>query len=92
MEVLLTLAIKEQEGNNCIEVADTGLGMSSSQIEAFNTSSHQLGATTLGTANEKGTGLGLVLCKSFAEMMGVNLKLKANMLKGAVFTLCLPKL
>jgi signal transduction histidine kinase len=46
-------------------VTDTGSGMSESIIrQLFDKSSHY---TTYGTLGEKGTGLGLELCKNFVE-------------------------
>ncbi|RZL29833.1 MAG: HAMP domain-containing histidine kinase, partial [Pedobacter sp.] len=75
----------------CVQIADSGVGISNHQMEAFNFSSIQLGETTLGTNKEKGTGLGLTLCKTFAQMMNANLTVKPNTPNGAVFTFCLPK-
>lgn len=85
------LKLMEKEGSVCVEIADTGIGMSNEQIHSFNTATTQLGETTLGTNKEKGTGLGLTLCKTFAQMMGAELLAKLNEPRGTVFTFCLPK-
>jgi PAS domain S-box-containing protein len=51
-----------------ITVSDNGVGI---QEEVFNNLFKiHAGITTLGTAQEKGSGLGLVLCKDFVEKQG----------------------
>jgi signal transduction histidine kinase len=51
-----------------ISVRDTGVGMPASVVEKL----FEVGSknSTLGTAKEKGTGLGLILCKDFVEKNG----------------------
>ena len=56
----------EEKGNQFIvSVTDTGVGMSPAAMQKL----FLLGTkhSTLGTAQEKGTGLGLILCKEFVE-------------------------
>ena len=48
-----------------IVIKDTGIGMSKAQVEKLFDKSHI--NSTKGTAKEKGTGLGLMLCKEFIE-------------------------
>ena len=57
-----------QENILCISVSDTGVGIPQdnlNKIFSFDTKSTQ------GTAQEKGTGLGLVLCKEFIDRKSV---------------------
>lgn len=64
------IEITEQTKKNYVEVrvTDHGVGMTQNQIdEIMNQSLH---ATTLGTQNEKGTGLGLLVCKEFVDKNG----------------------
>lgn len=57
---------KRSSGMIEIEVSDSGVGMNSEQLEkAFKIESAQ---STVGTFNEKGTGLGLILSKEFVEL------------------------
>lgn len=57
---------KQNNGMIEIEVSDSGVGMNSEQLEkVFKIESTQ---STVGTFNEKGTGLGLVLSKEFVEL------------------------
>jgi signal transduction histidine kinase/Tfp pilus assembly protein PilF len=57
----------ETEEHICFYVSDTGMGVSEQAKEQIFTLNS---ASKPGTDNEKGTGLGLVLCRDFAEMNG----------------------
>jgi signal transduction histidine kinase len=75
-----------------IQVIDNGVGLSEEQLLAFNQNGFQeTGKSTLGTNKEKGTGIGLVLCKTFISMMDGTLQAKSELDKGTVFTVTLPK-
>lgn len=69
-------------------VTDNGIGMNKTQIsQLFNTDSK----TTLGTANEKGTGLGLMLCKEYIELNGGKIWAESEEGKGSTFCFVLNK-
>jgi two-component system sensor histidine kinase/response regulator len=46
--------------------------------------------TTIGTNKEKGTGLGLILCKEFVETNHGTIEVESELNKGTSFTLTLP--
>lgn len=73
-----------------VEIRDNGVGMEEAIIENLFTLNHN--TTMKGTANEEGTGLGLVLCNEFARKNNARLEVKSVPQKGSVFTLCLPAL
>lgn len=47
--------------------------------------------STLGTEQEKGTGLGLVLCKDFIEKNGGTISFESEFGKGSIFRVTIPK-
>lgn len=73
-----------------IAVIDDGIGLTAQQIEAVNNSIYtETGKTTRGTNDEKGTGIGLTLCKKFSELMKGKLTAKSDE-SGSTLTLKLP--
>jgi two-component system sensor histidine kinase/response regulator len=71
-----------------ISVVDTGVGMTPEQIDSlFNLATH---STTKGTQGEKGTGLGLLLCKEFVENHGGKLYIESTKNKGPAFSFMVP--
>lgn len=71
-----------------ITIQDTGLGMSAWQIENL---FHQHVALSLkGTAGEKGTGLGLVLCKRFIDLNAGEISVTSKEGEGTIFRVLLP--
>ncbi len=73
-----------------LSVRDNGVGMSEQKVHHINgTSVHTL-ESTYGTAKEKGTGLGLMLCKHFASMMGGSITVKSKPGIGSLFNMALP--
>lgn len=84
----VTVQASRAEHSVIIQVTDTGIGISANRIERlFRIDSNE---TTLGTNEEEGTGLGLVLCKEFTERHGGTLVVESEPGKGSVFTLTLP--
>lgn len=77
-------------GNNVeISVLDDGIGMKSEILKnLFNLNAFN---TTIGTANEKGSGLGLILCKDLIERLGGNIIVKSDPGLGSEFIVTLPK-
>ena len=70
-----------------IAIADTGMGMSKEGIARLWQSNAHF--TSQGTSGEKGTGLGLLLCKEMAESNGGKIEVTSEAGKGSVFTVYL---
>jgi signal transduction histidine kinase len=64
---ILIKVVKEQEGL-IVSVTDTGVGIPEDKIAKLFVIDESY--STSGTQNEKGTGLGLILCKEFVEKHG----------------------
>lgn len=90
---LLSNALKFTPNNGTIEVScienkdflyvtvkDSGIGINKEdQNKLFKTNVHH---STLGTSNEKGSGLGLILCKEFVEKNKGTIKIESEPNKG----------
>jgi PAS domain S-box-containing protein len=83
----IILSSIREEGKVVIIVKDEGLGMS-------NESQHKLfgfeNFSTYGTSNEKGMGIGLLLCKDFVERNGGEIWFESELKKGTTFYFSLP--
>jgi signal transduction histidine kinase len=85
---VLVSSAKEESGYLSVSISDTGVGIAPENVKKlFNLGG---GFTTIGTANEKGTGLGLVLCKEFVEKNGGVINVESREGKGTRFTFTLP--
>lgn len=69
-------------------VADQGAGIDPERIGALFQIAHS--RSTPGTANEKGTGLGLLICKDLIEINGGSLSVDSTPGKGSRFTFTVP--
>jgi signal transduction histidine kinase len=85
-----TVMVTGQKKGSCYEVnvIDTGVGMTPEQVsKLFDLATH---STTKGTQGEKGTGLGLLLCKEFVENHRGKLRVESTKDKGTTFSFMLP--
>lgn len=71
-----------------LHIKDNGVGMKPSAVEKlFRLDQHH---STTGTANEAGTGLGLILCKDFMKKNSGTIEVKSKEGEGTTFTVTLP--
>ncbi|RKZ75747.1 MAG: hybrid sensor histidine kinase/response regulator [Gammaproteobacteria bacterium] len=84
----IQVTAKQIEGNLVeISVSDTGIGIKPENINKL----FQVNiASTYGTDNEKGNGLGLVLCKEFIEKCGGTIGVESEVGVGSRFYVRLP--
>ncbi len=71
-----------------ISISDTGVGIPAERLETLFEGREQ--TTTFGTRNEKGSGLGLLLCKEFVENNGGTIRAESEPSKGSRFIFTLP--
>lgn len=69
-------------------VSDTGVGMDQEKINKL--FKIEESTSTIGTSKEKGTGLGLLLCKEFTESMEGDLSVESKVGEGSTFIIKLP--
>lgn len=72
--------VEEKKKNTTIIIADKGVGIKPKALEKI--FSPEVHLTTKGTANEKGTGFGLLLCKEFVEKNNGTLVIESEEGKG----------
>lgn len=71
-------------------VTDHGIGMDANKVLLINDAVNHSVKSSRGTVQEKGNGLGLVLCKSFVTMMNGQLVVSSTIGEGTSFTVQLP--
>jgi len=71
-----------------IRITDQGVGMSPERLKQLFKPGRAI--STDGTANEKGTGLGLILCRELAEKNNGTIEVSSKQDVGSVFTVTLP--
>lgn len=85
---VITVTAEEMPASVIVSVADNGVGMDEEiRRKLFGISDI---ITTKGTADEKGTGLGLILCKEFVEVHKGAIWVESEEDKGSVFSFTLP--
>jgi signal transduction histidine kinase len=85
---IITLATVIESNELIVSINDSGKGMSEEELsKLFSISTH---FTNQGTSGEKGTGIGLLLCKELVELNGGKLGVKSKVGKGSTFFFNLP--
>ena len=84
-----TITIDHKTINGDVElcVADTGVGINSEVLQRIN---RKESITTFGTAEEKGTGVGMLLCREFIEVNKGSFRIESEVGKGSRFYCTLP--
>ena len=85
----IEIKITEEGEYFLLSIKDSGIGMSEETIEKiFNVGSIQ---TSYGTKGEKGTGIGLPLCKELMEINRGDIQAISKLGKGSTFLMYFPK-
>lgn len=85
----IMISAKEKDKYIEISVSDTGVGISEENIDKL--FKDEISFTSRGTKAEKGTGLGLVICRDFININKGKIWAESKKGNGSVFTFTLPR-
>ncbi len=86
---LIRVSVSEKPEFITIKVSDNGVGMSEEIREKL--FGQSVVSSSRGTNNEKGSGLGLALCKDFVQRNGGEIFVESTLGMGSTFMFTLPK-
>jgi signal transduction histidine kinase len=86
---IVAIGAEEKPAEWLVTVKDNGIGINADVLKILFDKTAPY--TTRGTANEKGTGLGLILCKEFVEKNGGKIWVESKPGEGSKFYFTLPK-
>ena len=84
----ITIAAKQEAGKLTISITDTGKGMTAEEVNSLFSNDNYI--SNIGTDGEKGTGIGLLLCRQMAALNGWQLGATSIVGKGSTFYVTLP--
>lgn len=84
----VTITNQTENDHICISVTDNGIGIHKENIDKLFKIDENYQVD--GTANEKGTGLGLILCKEFIDKNKGTIIVESQVGKGSTFVICIP--
>ena len=84
----IIISAKEEKEYLIVSVSDTGIGISEDAVKKL--FEIDGGIQTEGTAKEKGTGLGLILCKEFVEKNNGKIWVESIKGEGSTFSFSIP--
>lgn len=86
----ISITVDSREFEDIISISDTGVGIPADKIASiFEVDDKK---STAGVSGEKGTGLGLVLCKAFVTLHNGKISVKSTVGSGSTFIFSLPKI
>jgi len=84
----ISIEVNSAKGMVIYSVIDNGIGIGDNDIDKL--FRIDLNPKTIGISKEKGTGLGLILCKEFVEMNAGKIWVESEFGKGSTFKFSLP--
>lgn len=85
----IEVSTADEKGFIEFSVKDNGIGIPAENLEKLFDIKYSF--STKGTSNEEGTGLGLILCKEFVEIMGGKIWAEGTPDTGTTFKFTIPK-
>ena len=84
----ITIDSETRDAFVIVKVTDNGVGMNKDAVDKLFKIDQQVSA--IGTMNETGTGLGLLLCREMIELNGGNISVESEKGKGSTFMFSIP--
>lgn len=84
----IVLNAKKSDGVVTYSIADNGIGIKAGDIKKL--FRIDINPNSIGNSQEKGTGLGLILCKEFIEMNGGKIWVESKFGEGSTFKFTIP--
>lgn len=85
----IKITIFEDDNKVCTAIQDNGIGMDKETLEQLFSPAGT--KSNRGTSGEKGTGLGVLLCKEFVTINKGEIRVDSELGVGTKFVVCLPK-
>ncbi|MBK7631391.1 MAG: PAS domain-containing sensor histidine kinase [Ignavibacteriales bacterium] len=86
---IILVSFENVDDNIVVKIKDTGVGIDTAQISKL--FKLDISYSTVGTAGERGTGLGLILCKELVEKQGGKIWIESEVGSGSTFFFTLPR-
>lgn len=84
----ISIQVLSDQSKLHVAIQDTGIGMDEVTLKALSNAKSILTGT--GTANERGTGLGIMLCQELLQKLNGELKIESQINKGSKFLIAIP--
>ena len=85
----ISFEAEQNELESRISVIDTGIGIEKDKIEQV--FKYKRRYSVMGTNNESGNGIGLILCNEIIQKMGGKIEVESEPNIGSRFTIVIPK-
>jgi signal transduction histidine kinase len=85
----IDIRYEERNGKLYVSIIDNGMGIAKKDLPKL--FKLDVNPTTIGTSDEKGTGLGLILCSEFVERHGGEIWAESEPGQGSIFKFYLPE-
>ncbi|MBI9055012.1 MAG: PAS domain-containing sensor histidine kinase [Bacteroidales bacterium] len=85
----IVIELIEEKNQFIVKIIDTGSGISDENKARLFLQNHNF--SERGTTNEKGSGLGLLICKEFINKWNGRLWIESNLGEGSTFSFSIPK-
>jgi signal transduction histidine kinase/Tfp pilus assembly protein PilF len=76
------ICIGKDSNSSHVIIEDDGIGIADEKLQLINDPVAKLVNSSLGTSQEKGNGLGVLLCKSFVQLMNGSIQFSSEVGKG----------